>query len=388
MSLYVPLLNAQARIKTPHPGNNSASTTQHVSGHKRQERQGSAYVIKITQNSSTDTSQPTASNSNEKQKDLPEQPVGKAPEAEKAQPLQIADLIESRGVLTPRGMMIIEPSLQYTNSSVTRVALEGFTIIPALTIGSIDILGVDRNTLTAAFNLRYGVTSRLELEARIPYVYRKDTTRSRPLAEPAESDKAVDAEGSDLGDIEVGVHYQFNHPASRRPHFIANLRVKTRTGTDPFDTETDPETGLQTQLPTGSGFWGVQPSLTISYPSDPAVFFGNLSYLWNIERRIDDARGEINPGDAVGVSFGMGFSINNDASFTLGYSHNTVGKTEQNGNNIEGSERLHIGTLLYGITHRAGKGGSVSLTVGAGVTDDAPDVQVSLRVPVAFTLFK
>ncbi len=315
----------------------------------------------------------------------PTEPVGQAPE-EIARPKQISDILDQRGILTPRGTLVVEPSTQYTHSSVTRVALEGFTIIPSLTIGSIDIRAVSRNTVNAALGLRYGVTNRFEIEARVPYISRSDTTTTRPLNTEANADKTTTVEGDGIGDAEIGLHYQLNRGGPGLAYYLANLRVKSRTGSDPFSVEVDPD-GLQTSLPTGSGFWGIQPSLTVSLPSDPAVFFGNVSYLWNLERAIDDETGTIDPGDAFGLSFGMGFAINQNASFSLGYSHSSIGKSKQNGAPIPGSENLQVGTLLFGASHRVGKSSNLSLSLGAGITEDAPDVQITLRLPISYRLF-
>lgn len=319
--------------------------------------------------------------------EAPSEPVGQAPPEEKTRQKQVADILEQRGILTPQGTLVVEPSLQYTHSSVTRVALEGFTVIPSITIGAIDVRAVNRNTVNAALGLRYGLTNRFEMEFRLPYVSRSDTTVTRPLASPSDRDETVNVEGDGLGDAELGLHYQINRGGPGMAYYLANLRIKSTTGSDPFEIKTDPTTGLQTSLPTGSGFWGIQPSLTISLPSDPAVFFGNVSYLWNLERDVNAQTGKINPGDAFGLSFGMGFAINQNASFSLGYSHSSVGKTTQNGENIPGSQTLQIGSLLFGASHRVGKSSSFSVSLGAGITEDAPDVQISVRLPVSYRLY-
>src|SRR3569623_1503094 len=319
---------------------------------------------------------------------LPSAPVGRAPQIEPRSPAQISDILEQRSILTPKGTLVVEPSFQYTNSSVTKVALEGFTVIPSITIGSIDIRSVNRNTYTTALGLRYGLFNRVEVEMQVPYVTRDDTTTTRPLAQPAEEDKITRINGSGIGDIEAAAHYQFARVTDDWPYLVANLRVKSRTGEDPFGIPLDPNTGLQEYLPTGSGFWGVQPSLTFSLPSDPAVFIGSVGNLWNLKRRIDDAIGTIDPGDALGISFGMGMAINQDASFTLGYSHNSVTETRQDGKPLKGSERLQVGSLLVGISHRAGRRSSIALGLGIGVTQDAPNVAVSLRLPMNINLSK
>lgn len=321
-------------------------------------------------------------------RELPSTPVGRPPPPpEERPPAQIADILEQRGILTPKGTLVLEPSFQYTNSSVTRVALEGFTIIPSITIGSIDIRSVNRNTYTTALAARYGFTNRFELEAQLPFVHRSDSTTTRPLAQPAEEDEISQVSGSGLGDVEMAAHYQFARTGGW-PYVIANLRVKSRTGKDPFDIPISSDTGLQESLPTGSGFWALQPSLTFSMPSDPAVFFGSLSYLWNLEREINATLGRLDPGDALGISFGMGMAINQDASFTLGYSHNAVGETRQNGTALKGSERLQVGSLLIGLSHRAGKRTNFVMGLGIGVTEHAPNVQVSLRLPTSMALRK
>ena len=313
-------------------------------------------------------------------------PVGQAPPTKTVRPRQIADVIEEQAVLTYKGTLIVEPSLHYSYSSVTRVALEGFTIIPAITIGSIDVKEVDRNTIIGALSLRYGLTNRFEIGLKIPYVHRRDATVTRPLAVVAEADTVSKAGGSDLGDVEFMLNYMFNKAKGSGPYYVGSLRLKSRSGSDPFEVDVDPTTGLQTSLPSGSGFWSVQPGVGISYPSDPAVFYGSLNYLNNIERNINAETGRIAPGDAVGLSFGMAFALNQKASFSLAYSHNSVAATKQNGVTLPGSDRLQVGSLLLGLSHRIGKQRNLNISLGAGLTEDAPDVQISFRLPMAFDL--
>ena len=345
-----------------------------------------------TKQAQPDTKQPKPAASAPAEKQPPEQQqapgqVGQAPPAQPARPRQTVDVLESKGVLTHRGTLIVEPSLHYSHSSVTRVALEGFTIIPAITIGAIDVREVDRNTAMAALSLRYGVTNHLEIGIKVPYVRRDDTTITRPLAVAAEEDTTTKADGSGLGDVEMNINYMFNQGRGSGPYYVGSLRIKSRSGTDPFETEVDPATGLQTSLPTGTGFWSVQPGVSISYPSDPAVFYGSLSYLHNIGRDINPSTGRIEPGDAVGFSFGMAFALNPRASFSLGYSHNSVAETKQNGVPLQGSDRLQVGSLLMGLSHRVGQRRNLNFSMGAGLTEDAPDVQIAFRMPIAFPLF-
>jgi hypothetical protein len=326
--------------------------------------------------------------------------AGRSPQ-EDAQAPAVAPIFESPGVLTPRGHLVVEPSVQYGYSSSNRVAVVGYTVIPALLIGLLDVREVKRNTTTVATALRYGIGNRLEVEARLPYVYRSDSTVSRELFTGTATDRAFDASGKGIGDAEAAVRYQLNDGGANKPYFIAGLRYKTRTGRDPFEVVTDCQTrcvganvtgtGLPLTLPTGSGFRSLQPSLTWMLPSDPAVFFGSFSYTRNAERRDvyrtilagqREPLGTIKAGDVFGLNLGMGLALNDDASLSFGYDHSSVGRSRQNGQVIPGSVRIQLGTLLIGASYRLDAHRSVSVSIGAGLTRDTPDVTLTVRVPV------
>ena len=327
------------------------------------------------------------------QADTSPQTVGQAPEKPAdSRPPEVAQIFDQPGVLTPRGRFVVEPSLQYSYSSTNRVALVGYTIVPAVVVGLIDVQNVNRQTWVGAVTARYGVTNRLELEAKLPYVYRNDDSVTRPLGSGASSDSAFNATGKGVGDIEFGARYQINQPTDG-PYYIAGLRLKTRTGKDPFEVNYVPgstaASSLQEELPTGSGFYGLQPSLSVIYPSDPAVFFGGINYLKNFSRDVNknilgQNYGKVEPGDAAGFNFGMGLALNERAAFSLGYEHTYIGKTRVDGAAPPGSTSTQLASLLMGYSYRVNNRSSVSLTLGAGLTRDTPDTQLTLRVPITF----
>ena len=328
--------------------------------------------------------------------------VGKPPESARRPP-EVAPLFEQPGVLTPRGKYIIEPGLQFGYSSSNRIALVGYTVIPALLIGLIDVREVKRNSFTASLAARTGLTNRLEVEARLPYVYRSDSTVSREIFTGTAVERVFDTSGKGMGDAELAARYQLNDGGPDKAYYIGSLRFKSRTGTDPFEVVTDCNqrcigsnvtgTGLPLDLPTGSGFYSLQPSLTWLFPSDPAVFFGSISYLHNFKRSNvnrtvlngeQEFLGDVKPGDIIGFNFGMGLALNDKASFSLGYDHNTVGRTRQGGATVPGSVRTQLGTLLLGYSYRLSDKRTVNISLGAGLTRDTPDVTLSIRMPMTF----
>jgi uncharacterized coiled-coil protein SlyX len=327
--------------------------------------------------------------------------VGSAPPQE-AQPPAVAPLFDQPGILTPRGKYALEPSLQYSYSSSNRVALVGYTIIPALLIGLVDVREVKRNTLTGALAFRYGLSNRLELEAKLPYVYRSDSTISREIFTGSASERVFSTSGKAVGDVELGARYQLNEGGANKPYFIGSMRFKSRTGKDPFDVVTDcatrcvgntTGTGLPLELPTGSGFYSLQPGLTWLFPSDPAVFFGGVSYTYNFKRSgvsrlvLNGERefiGDVEPGGIFGLNFGMGLALNDKSSFSMGVDLNSVGRTRQNGVPVQSSVRTQLASLLLGYSYRYSDKTAFSVTVGAGLTRDTPDLTVGIRIPMSF----
>ncbi|WP_232365154.1 hypothetical protein [Salinimonas marina] len=121
----------------------------------------------------------------------------------------------------------------------------------------------------------------------------------------------------------------------------------------------------------------IQPSLSAIYPTDPGVFFGNLSYSYN-DTTDDEETGEVDAGDGIGISFGLGVSLNPRTSMSLSYSHKHVLESEINNEKIAGSE-LDIGQLIVGYSFRYSSQSSINTSLAVGVTDDAQDVRLNVR---------
>jgi hypothetical protein len=60
-----------------------------------------------------------------------------------------------------------------------------------------------------------------------------------------------------------------------------------------------------------------------------------------------------------------------------------VGKTRQNGVAARDTVRVQLGTLLLGLSFKPTPKQTLSLTLGAGITRDTPDVTLTLRLPVS-----
>lgn len=330
-------------------------------------------------------------------------PVGQAPAPTKDnRPPAVAPISDQPGVLTPRGKFVLEPSYQFSYSSVDRVDLIGYTVIPAILIGLIDARQVRTTTQTATMALRYGLTNRLELEVRVPYVYANSETTSREIFTGSAEDNVFTTSGHGLGDLEATARYQFNDGGADSTYYVGWLRFKSRTGTDPFEVVTDcvtrclqnvTGTGLPLQQPTGSGFYSLQPGLTWLLPSDPVVIFGNVSYLHNFPRYgvsrnvLDSGKeylGKVSVGDVADASIGVGLALNDKASISFGYDQSFVGITKQNNQTVPGSAKTVLGTFLIGGAYRLSDKRTLNFTLGVGATRDTPDVNMTVRLPTMY----
>lgn len=307
-------------------------------------------------------------------------------------------LSNTGGVLTPKGQFVIDPSLEYDYWSQSQLALNGFTIIPGITFGNIFIARIEQNFLTAAVTARYGVTDRMEVNVKIPFVVGYGTTTTQAVGVNAKV-LSPDARNAHIGDIQLGASYQFNNGDNGWPVFVGNLLFKSATGQSPYNipiyTVNDPNggflEGIGKKLPTGTGFYAVEPSITIFYPTDPGVIFGNFQYIKSFSRGFDIAspgggapvHANLQPGGALSATFGLGFALNDKTSMTFSYQHEHVFGSSVDSHHVPGSS-YDFGTFNFGIGEMFSERTSVDLGVGIGAGPGAPVAKILIEVPMRF----
>jgi hypothetical protein len=327
------------------------------------------------------------------------------PSAEQQQAKQVIEtapsLSSAGGVLTPKGQFVLDPSLEYDYWSQNQLGVNGFTIIPGITFGNIFVTRFEQNILTAAATLRYGLTDRLELNAKIPFVYNSGSTATLVPVGAAAQLLAVSATGAGIGDLQFGASYQINNGENGWPIFVANGLFKTATGISPFQvpiiTQDEPNgqflAGTPTRLATGTGFNAVTPSLTVLLPTAPGVLFANLQDQHNFGRNqpIQDRAGGpatevlLQPGESPAVTFGIGFALNDRAALTLSYQQTHVFTAFANHSAITGSP-YSFGTFNFGLGYQISQSTRINLSVGIGAGPNTPAAKVLLEIPYKFSL--
>ncbi|MBK5911066.1 hypothetical protein CCR85_06120 [Rhodothalassium salexigens] len=308
--------------------------------------------------------------------------------ASESRQTDVAIFADVGGVLTPKGQFVLEPRVDVTQAGVNRFFFQGVEVIDVVLVGLFELTDADRLTYTGSLSGRYGITDRFEIDAEIPYVRRDDRITSEAVS--LENTRQVaELSGSGLGDPEIGLHYQLNRGRGGWPVFVANARAKSDFGKGPFEIDRDAE-GRERELPVGSGFWTLEPSLTMLATLDPAVLFVNAGYLFNLGKDLSTEIGDVridrvDPGDTVRAGFGLGVGLNDRLSFSLGYEHNYVLGTETVFEGVrQKSTGLQVGSLLFGISMGLTDRLRLNLNTQVGVTDDAPDMRVGLTLPFRF----
>lgn len=332
---------------------------------------------------------------------VPLERVGQAP-AINDQPISLAVLENQASVVTRRGALTGELQLDYARSDRSRAVFRGIELVEAVLVGVFDINESRQDVLSASAALRYGVTNRLELGVRVPFVHRSDTSIVAPVAGSTNNDAAATIDssvrGTGLGDVELTARYQLLDGRRGSPYVIANLQGVIPTGSDPFEISRD-SLGRPSRAATGAGFFGISPSLTAILPSDPVVLFGTLGYTFNLGKAVDTrippvVISYVDPGDAISGSAGIGISFNQQTTLNLGYAHTWAFGTRTRTSLLtptmawpdmreSRSRDLQIGRFLFGVTYRLNRVSSLNWSVEVGSTEDATDLRTVLRIPTA-----
>ncbi|MGH6634730.1 MAG: transporter, partial [Gammaproteobacteria bacterium] len=176
--------------------------------------------------------------------------------------------------------------------------------------------------------------------------------------------------GVGLGDISWGLRYAALHEEEAIPEVTLNVNAKSDTG--------DEDRLL------GTGHWNVGTGVSLVKTIDPVVLFGSLGYTWTLEEGDVDLgssiSGDVDPGDQILYSMGMGFSLNHRVSFSMAMGGAAIRRTEVNGGEISGSG-LDVNSLQFATTVQLAKRVYLEPFVGFGLTDDAGDFMVGINVP-------
>ena len=288
---------------------------------------------------------------------------------------------EKGGILVGKGTLIVEPGFEYTHIDSQSLDITGFSVLPSLVIGLIQVQKIKRDIWTPSVSFKYGIFDSFEVDLKVPFSYR---TNEYSIGS-GEDTESKDVSDTGLGDIEGTFRTQLAYQKKLGWDILAAVRIKSDTGKDIFEIKTVEIQGNQIpddELPTGSGFWGVEPSFTFVKGVDPAVIFFSIGYFWHIERDISGV-GDVDPSDSINFSLGSAFALSDKIVLSTSYEQKFFTEADIDGRKQKDSD-ITVASLSFGGTYVLDSQKSVNISVSIGMTDDSPDVQVGVRIPIRF----
>lgn len=258
-------------------------------------------------------------------------------------------LVLSGGVLLPPGQYEIEPGLQYDYYRSS-----GLAIVPE----GIAHRDITQESFAASLGVRMALPWASQLNLSIPYVYRE--------LEDITAGVDASADDSSVGDIQLGISRQVFGEGSTRPAVIADLAYQWAAD------------GAESS-PFGIGYDAWSVSLTVLKRTDPLVLVGSLTHAFNRSTRSGGVN--IDPDDSSSGDIRAILAASPGVSLRAGFSLSRTGDTQVNGEDIAGT-RQTTAMLEFGGSIVVSPRVLFDLSIGAGLTEDAPDFVLGVSLPI------
>lgn len=231
-----------------------------------------------------------------------------------------------------------------------------------------------QHTVTNSIGLTYGVWNNLTFSATLPLVAKFDTQS--------------DLNTTGLGDVSLGVRWQPVPLKRGLPTSTLFASLSTATGDSPY------EINRNTDLSTGKGYYSLSGGASISKVADPVVLFASASYSMSTKvNDLNQPQGSrimtsVQPGDSLGFSMGIAYSLNYDVSITSSFQQSYGFATTygySTGNPYETPDQVSA-AMNFSLGLRTNPKRIVNLSMGFGLTEDASDVTLGFSMPIDFVV--
>jgi hypothetical protein len=287
-----------------------------------------------------------------------------APADEEAELTALSRALVQRGslVLPPWRAEFI-PSFGYANREVQGLALaptpEGIPTVADQRLRN--------DQLQASAGLRLGLPWASQVELRVPFGWLR---QSRTLGDGTH---IVNEDGG-LGDVELTLSHELFREQGWRPDLTGAVSWRFPTGRDPFR-------AAVAAVEPGTGLHELTARLTALKSSDPMVFFTTLSYAHDLAHT--EPAGTFQMGDAFGLDLGAVLAVSPSTSMTFGLSQQFRERSQIDGVGAPGTDTV-ASSLQIGFDRVLTPKLLLDLTLGVGLTHDAPDYSVQISLPYRF----
>ncbi|WP_396586596.1 transporter [Bermanella sp. R86510] len=283
---------------------------------------------------------------------------------------EVFEATENSYSLIQEGQTSLGYNMSYSFTADQRLDVE----IQNGQIRAFDVNPNASHNLTNNFNIDYGYANNLTIGVSVPLTAKYDSNDS--------------VSGTGLGDVSINARWQ---PYAYVPGELTKTvtgSFKTKTGDSPFTNVSDK------RLSTGSGYYSLSGGMSISKVIDPVMLYGAGSLSYAIpETDVNQPRQgsllqEVRPGFTASFSGGFAYSLSYDVSLSMSFQGSYTDKTKYvfrqgSGSRTEvESAATMSGILNMSLGIRVSPKTITNVGVGYGLTDDAPDILISLSMPI------
>jgi len=294
--------------------------------------------------------------------------------------------------------LTLTPAATYTYGDNRFFTLNGFMALGAIFLGNINVSRQQNSLYEPNLNIAYGASNRLQFDATIPFVYRSSMYSSQGAQSSSAQISERNTHSGSIGDVNFGLYYQLAQHSLGSPATILSAHITAPTGITPYGIKVYQDTtnnnlSYVESLPTGQGAWGLQVGATMIKTLDPAVVFGGVNLAYNLPQHYNDISpyvgmtqpGTVQPGGSLSFTIGTAFSLNDRMSTSFSFQDSMVQPLRERPDgmpwtNVVGSA-LNAAVFNIGATYAVSKNLSYQTVLAIGLTQDAPNFQLTFRVP-------
>jgi hypothetical protein len=260
-------------------------------------------------------------------------------------------LTSEGALLLPPGRLEVEPSVRYQREErddFVGIDVNGDGLISLDEVGVADI---ERDETELGLDFRLGLPFDAQFEVGLPFRF----VSSEETFDLLGSRRTESSSGNGIGDVTVGLAKTVLRERDWRPDVIARVTWDSASGK-----ETDGDLLL------GDSFHEIRGSLTFLKRQDPLAFVASGFYETVLEK--DD----VDPGDSYGITVNAVLAASPETSLSVGFQQSFSKDLEVGGRGVPNSGTTQ-GVLTIGASSILGDGVLLNVTLGAGLSDDAPD---------------
>lgn len=273
----------------------------------------------------------------------------------------------SRGLIQRGALLLPSGGLEVTASAAYRLTQnQGLVLVDTPEgISTVADQRQRRDTLELGASVRVGLPWRSQLQVSVPFAWRRETSA---LGDGTD----IRHHAADIGDLEVELSHQFLAEHGAMPALIGAVSWRFPTGGDPFRASV-------TSVASGGGTHQAIARVTALKTVDPLVLFTSLSYAANLSRQ--ERFGRVHPGNSINWQLGTLLAVSPETSLNFGFSQQFRSRTNVDGVPIPGSDGV-AAMALFGVDQALSSRFLLDVSLGVGVTRDAPDYQLMFSLPI------